>query len=428
MKNLKKSLIIAVLMFCSLFAQAQTELDKLKPFFVAKSDLTNDNLLLSKCFYQTNDKKDFCIVSQNDTLFFIDIKNIKYSIFEEKPLTKKIAPDLYQVNDKYFMAFDRYSIFIFDAYLRPVDENNPSGIGCMFGVKVYHGGATKTQLWGGDYKNFPAKSLGEEWLASFALGTSSKNDEKEKENLKRIFAKNKMALTNAINNKAKEEKQEKQQKEIDAVAIVWNAEVAKNPDAALTFEENFAKWSAKGKPKLVYFNGHLGFLKGTGTHAIKAAEKAKYSDWAANPTEYKNLDLPQTLEIVADKARKCNYVKFSVDNVAGQNTGFQHSGGELTSLYGYKKSLFYGANPCRDVEKNCTSTQSPLEMSIQREAMFWIKGNLVSIVRKSRDRVGYVTVYSYPGATKMDWNSKTIDDLWLYFEKLIAPKQATLRN
>lgn len=215
-----------------------------------------------------------------------------------------------------------------------------------------------------------------------------------------------------------EKKRQTQAKELEEKN---NAILASFGKETLTFEENFAKWSAKGQPKLIYYTGISGFFSGVGTRALMNTKEFKHLEYKTindsphSICEYRG-GIIQKLEIANKKEYNLNYLKREVDNVIGQSGNTA-----LTALKNAKKSYFYTYNSCAIISgSDCD--KKPQSSPDARNVAFWIKGNLV-IVDKSRGITAYLYVYAYPGATPLELKRSSIDDFWLYVEKVLYPQQ-----
>lgn len=192
-------------------------------------------------------------------------------------------------------------------------------------------------------------------------------------------------------------KKDAEAKRIAERDVKIKAFLQKYPEASLTMTENFAKWNAKGKPKLTHFIGTAGFIP---NRNLNAGLKDKMF---TNP-DFKRVDLKDingtmtpiykfdgegpeaVIKMLKSPKTGRSFITFETDIYDYYQDHF-----------GYSKSYYYSHCAGSDCEVKAKNVNR------MEDGMFWYKGNLIVYydVNNSQD---VILVYSYPGAEPIPAN------------------------
>lgn len=180
-----------------------------------------------------------------------------------------------------------------------------------------------------------------------------------------------------------------------------------NPDAKLSFEENFNKWHAKGTPLMTYFKGMSGFYKSPNQNLRSIEDSEDYtilrtekqpSGSTYDVVEYEGKGVPANIRLLDSKKLGVKYITMETDSYDS-----------YSALLNYKKSYFYNRNGCNS--NNCEELKKIKTLrEYEVDTWFWYKGNLI-LYRNEKGMGGedLIMVFSYPGSTPID---DIVPNLW----------------
>jgi hypothetical protein len=186
-------------------------------------------------------------------------------------------------------------------------------------------------------------------------------------------------------------------KRISERDIKIKAFLQKYPEATLTMSENFAKWSAKGKPRLTHFIGLATFIpnrnlnaglmdKMYNTPGFNVVGSKKINDGYKSIFKFDGEGPEVVIKLLKSPKTGRNFITFETDIYDYYQDHF-----------GYSKSYYYSTCAGTDCEKKAKPVNG------MEDGMFWYKGNLIVYydVSNSQDAI---LVYSYPGAEPIPAN------------------------
>lgn len=408
---------------------AQSELDKLQPYLVTTEQAQ------SKAYYQYEPAKKIqqanpvngigeCWVGINDKGMTILEFNSSGSLSDPLTEWKMIGEDMYIVeiaHQKYIYVIDNLAIFQlkFDR-----DYNDKVS---LKSYNMYMAGVTSSKneymrnrtyipdswaaLWQKEYLSESNQAESNKFYFGYAFMDKAWNsiaskylpilnayiaEGDEVAAAKSAEAQKALELSQQAANRVEAEKQA----EFDDYCKT-------NPDAKLSFEENFNKWNAKGIPLMTYFKGISGFYKSPHQNLRGIEQSEDYtilrteqqpSGGTYDVVEYEGEGVPANIRMFDSKKLGVKYITMETDASDG-----------YSALLNYKKSYFYNPNGC--IFDNCKELKKIKGLGeYEVDTWFWYKGNLIFY----RDETGMneedlIMVFSYPGSTPID---DTVPHLW----------------
>ncbi len=437
---MKKIVTIWLLIMCINTINAQTQLNKLKQYFLTQEEYNafvppaSDNTpymdrlkiqqKATKYFQEANP------LSYPSEIYFAFFDNVLYKLYRDaggnytysKTELQKLNDDVYAIKNKKLkenISFRDVDVVIFNNFSilfatieknysdKPVLAANTLNI-FMAGTKDPYskkmGRVWDNNDWGEDWTKIyvPEREKSSYVdMASFQEKCWKETMELQQKNIN-DFVKNYSA-------KIKEDvaaKNDERSKQIDAeIAAKKDTEVKriaerdvkikaflqKYPEASLTMSENFTKWSAKGKPKLTHFIGTAGFIPNRNLNT--GLKDKMFTNSNFKRVELKEINGTMTPIFKFDGEGPEVVIKMIKSTKTGRN--FITFETDIYDLYqdhfGYNKSYYYSTCAGSDCEKKAQPVNG------MQDGMFWYKGNLIVYydVSNSQDAI---LIYSYPGA------------------------------